>query len=161
MKDLTDWTAFLASSLLHLNGLSQQETFLLNEKNKIPKKYCWHMLCGWSLYYIYITTTQCIVLLAPTHHSIPPLFVFFCNSALQCSWVDFIISTAKSCWGQTRWQMFGLPKRQCIQPPQTLSALTVIERSSYFVSEFCVESKLVLRLPIRYLIFSEPVNSGL
>ncbi len=34
MEVLTDWTTSLASSALHLKGLSQQETFLLNKKVK-------------------------------------------------------------------------------------------------------------------------------
>lgn len=38
MEGLTNWTASLASSVLHLKGLSQQETFLLNKKKNHPKK---------------------------------------------------------------------------------------------------------------------------
>lgn len=90
---LTDWTTSLASSALHLKGLSWQEIFLLNKKEKSQQS----SLHLHSQLYMYIKHIHTAGVLPPTtYHSIPPLFVGFCTSALQCSWADLMISTAKS-----------------------------------------------------------------
>lgn len=172
MEALTEWTTSLASSAPHLKGLSQQEIFLLNKKKK--KSNCAHC--------IYITHIQCAgVSLPPTYHEILPLFDCLCTSALQCSWVDLMISTAKSYGKHEELQskrhrivrnsfehiQFQLLKTIMDSNSQykkicNFSLLClVLERCWYFFSELSIESKLVLRFSIRHLVFPKPVNSGL
>lgn len=171
MEALTKWTTSLVSSAVHLKGLSQQEIFLLNKKEKSS-----------SVHYIYITHMHTAgVSPPPTYHAIPPLSVCFCTSALQCSWVDFIISTAKSyIKDKEHKRKIHFSRSNLIWAHSVLAAKTVmdynylykkcclihllylvLERYQYLVFELSIESKLVLRLSIRQLIFPKPVHSGL
>lgn len=121
------------------------------------------------------TSTMQGLYLPPTYHSIPPLFVCFCTSALQCSWVDLMISTAKSYKKNKEYQkkicfVFLRDKSISTNSDNETPIITsitpsclmwLLQRSSYFVFELSVESKLVLRLSIRHFIFPEPVDGGL
>lgn len=83
--------------------------FLLRKKKKIQVQ----------LSIIHFTCTYTSALL---YHSIPPAFVCFCTSALQCSWVDLMISTAKSCQKrEIRFSTFSLSCRA--SPPAALLCL--------------------------------------
>lgn len=87
---LTEWTVSLASSALHLKGLSQQVTFLLDEKeiNAAAFVRVFFSTRAWEQWWV-----------SPprNYHEIPPPLLCFCTSALQCSWADLITLTAKSC----------------------------------------------------------------
>lgn len=91
MEVLTEWTTSSASSALHLQGLSQQDIFLLH---KNTKKLAVFIILSYQtrmyIMHIYVVGVHL------AYHSIPPVFFPFCTSALQCSWVDIMISAAKS-----------------------------------------------------------------
>lgn len=103
---------------------------------------------------IHFTCTYTSALL---YHSIPPAFVCFCTSALQCSWVDLMISTAKSCQQrEIRFSTFGLSL-----PRHSTSCCALFIRKPDLVFEFPVESKLVFWLSIGHLVFPEPLDGSL